>query len=461
MEQPGSGSLQDALEEALDCGERSGHRPRSLPEHPEHPLTRSDRTFAPTDRYRCPAVCRGVPGVACAPIRSEEPAHQMATATQVESFCESCGTRYAFEPRRPRGRHLMRVGRLVGILADDADIDSSALVVSRDPFHGAFHFCLECRRFTCPSCWDASAGFCRSCAMATGSSEDAQAEDTEPDPETEAILQSALASLMLAGHRRGVAAARYRRPRRAPKIWAAPPELVEAPEDDLSPMIEAGLAVLGAKALADAERAQAEAEQRRLAEELRLEEERLVAEQAEQLRAGQEAEQARLAWEAEQARLAWEAEQARLRTGGGPEPPRAGSPRRTGSRPCATGRRGRAVSRGAGGPGRAGSRLRTSGRRSRAPSAAAEAAALASQAAIVHAVATPSRSSSCRRPSGRPWPHPWDRTSRQRSSHRSRPRPSPRWPWPNQPPSRPRWPCPSRRYPSCVPSSRSSLPSSP
>ena len=113
----------------------------------------------------------------------------MATATQVESFCESCGTRYAFEPRRPRGRHLMRVGRLVGILADDADIDSSALVVSRDPFHGAFHFCLECRRFTCPSCWDTSAGFCRSCALATGALDADDGADDAPDPETEAILQ--------------------------------------------------------------------------------------------------------------------------------------------------------------------------------------------------------------------------------------------------------------------------------
>ncbi len=234
----------------------------------------------------------------------------MATATQVESFCESCGTRYAFEPRRPRGRHLMRVGRLVGILADDADIDSSALVVSRDPFHGAFHFCLECRRFTCPSCWDAPAGFCRSCAMATGSGAADVHEDLEPDPETEALLQSALASLMLLG-----TSEEWLRlePPPAPRaeIWAAPPELVEAPEDELSPMIEAGLAVLGAKALAEQERAQAEAEQLRLAEELRLEEERLVAEQAEQLRAGQEAEQARLAWESDQYRLAQEAEYAR------------------------------------------------------------------------------------------------------------------------------------------------------
>ena len=234
----------------------------------------------------------------------------MATATQVESFCESCGTRYAFEPRRSRGRHLARVGRLVGILPDDADIDSSALVVSRDPFHGAFHFCLECRRFTCPSCWDAAAGFCRSCAMATGSSAHDALDDHAPDPETEALLQSTLASLMLLG-----TSEEWLRlePPPAPRaeIWAAPPELVETPEDELSPMIEAGLAVLGAKAVAEAERAQAEAEQRRLAEELRLEEERLYAEQAEQLRAGQEAEQARLAWEADQYRLAQEAEFAR------------------------------------------------------------------------------------------------------------------------------------------------------
>ncbi len=120
----------------------------------------------------------------------------MVTATQVESFCESCGTRYAFEPRRPRGRHLVRMGRMVGILADDGDVDSSALVVSRDPFHGAFHFCLECRRFTCPSCWDTSAGFCRSCAMATGAPDAEPDTDHAPDPEAEAILRDAYASLL-------------------------------------------------------------------------------------------------------------------------------------------------------------------------------------------------------------------------------------------------------------------------
>ena len=35
---------------------------------------------------------------------------------------------------------------------------------SRDPFHGTFRFCLECRQYTCPSCWNEAAGFCQGCA---------------------------------------------------------------------------------------------------------------------------------------------------------------------------------------------------------------------------------------------------------------------------------------------------------
>ena len=101
------------------------------------------------------------------------------------------------DARRPAGR----------ILADDADIDSSALVVSRDPFHGAFHFCLECRRFTCPSCWDAPAGFCRSCAMATGSGEADVHEDLEPDRDRGTAPVRARQP-DAAGHPRGVAATR-------------------------------------------------------------------------------------------------------------------------------------------------------------------------------------------------------------------------------------------------------------
>src|SRR4029079_2885753 len=133
----------------------------------------------------------------------------MCTASQVESFCESCGTRYAFEPRRSAKRHLVKVGRLVGILADEPDVDDSALVISRDPFHGAFHFCLECRRFTCPTCWDASAGFCRSCATVLAGTESAEPEYTL-DAETQALLRAASQALPRLGS--------------AGRALAAPPE---------------------------------------------------------------------------------------------------------------------------------------------------------------------------------------------------------------------------------------------
>ena len=84
-------------------------------------------------------------------------------ATQVESFCERCGTKYAFEQPQQRGRRLKGLGRTLGILADDAEPEAVGLVASRDPFHGLFHFCLECRQYTCPKCWNGEAGFCQGC----------------------------------------------------------------------------------------------------------------------------------------------------------------------------------------------------------------------------------------------------------------------------------------------------------
>ncbi|MEZ4597501.1 MAG: hypothetical protein R3C32_12180 [Chloroflexota bacterium] len=155
----------------------------------------------------------------------------MSTASQVESFCESCGTRYAFEPRRSAKRHLVKVGRLVGILADEPDVDDSALVASKDPFHGAFHFCLECRRFTCPTCWDVAAGFCR-CASVLGGGDAAAETEYTLDADTQALLRAAYDDLARMGSTEAWLHLEPP-PEARPEPVAAVPEYGDAPEDDL------------------------------------------------------------------------------------------------------------------------------------------------------------------------------------------------------------------------------------
>ncbi len=247
----------------------------------------------------------------------------MSTASQVESFCESCGTRYAFEPRRSAKRHLVKVGRLVGILADEPEVDDSALIASRDPFHGAFHFCLECRRFTCPTCWDATAGFCRACSAVLSGGADADEPEYVLDADTQALLRAALQDL--AGLGSGDAWRDLQPPPEArPAIVAVTSDIGEAPADDLAHIIEAGVA---AKAAREAREAREAAEAAEL-EQVRLEAERQQQAEAERV-AAEQAEAQRLAWqeyEAQKAQYeadlaAWEAAEARRLREPAAEPP--------------------------------------------------------------------------------------------------------------------------------------------
>src|SRR3954464_407895 len=96
-------------------------------------------------------------------------------ATQVESFCERCGTKYTFDQRAERGRRLKGLGRTLGFLAEEGGPDDVP-AASRDPFHGTFRFCLECRQYTCPSCWNETAGFCQGCAPLAHSADMTAAE---------------------------------------------------------------------------------------------------------------------------------------------------------------------------------------------------------------------------------------------------------------------------------------------
>ncbi len=105
------------------------------------------------------------------------------TEILTESFCERCGSRYTFESAAPKNR-LRRVkvlsrGLKAFVLDDgssleeamasarsdtDRDVTSSQL----DAFHKTFNFCMQCRQYTCPNCWNEAEGRCLSCAPDLG-----------------------------------------------------------------------------------------------------------------------------------------------------------------------------------------------------------------------------------------------------------------------------------------------------
>ena len=96
-----------------------------------------------------------------------------------ESFCERCGTRYTFEAARPKirlkGVKTLSRGLKNFVLSDDTSMDE-AMAAARseadrettahqlDAFHKTFNFCLSCRQYTCPNCWNEVEARCQSCA---------------------------------------------------------------------------------------------------------------------------------------------------------------------------------------------------------------------------------------------------------------------------------------------------------
>jgi hypothetical protein len=106
----------------------------------------------------------------------------MPAPALIESFCERCGTRYTFEPPRQRGRLLMNVGKTLGLLEDDGQ-DETTSALSGEPFPGTFHFCLECRQYTCGNCWNTDAGFCQGCVPMEGVHDDLHAAESAADLE--------------------------------------------------------------------------------------------------------------------------------------------------------------------------------------------------------------------------------------------------------------------------------------
>ncbi len=96
-----------------------------------------------------------------------------------ESFCERCGSRYTFESStkrvRLRGLKVMSRGIKTFVLDDKSSLNE-AMAAARsetdrdqtasqlDAFHQTFNFCMSCRQYTCPKCWNESVGQCLSCA---------------------------------------------------------------------------------------------------------------------------------------------------------------------------------------------------------------------------------------------------------------------------------------------------------
>jgi len=101
------------------------------------------------------------------------------TEILTESFCERCGTRYTFESARPRvrlkGVKTLSRGLKNFVLSDDTSMDE-AMAAARsetdreatahqlDAFHKTFNFCMSCRQYTCPNCWNEAEARCLSCA---------------------------------------------------------------------------------------------------------------------------------------------------------------------------------------------------------------------------------------------------------------------------------------------------------
>ncbi len=99
-----------------------------------------------------------------------------------ELFCERCGTRYTFESTRPRrltGVKVLSRGLKNFVMSDGTSLDE-AMAAARsetdraasapqlDAFHKTFTFCMSCRQYTCPNCWNEAEVACLTCAPHLG-----------------------------------------------------------------------------------------------------------------------------------------------------------------------------------------------------------------------------------------------------------------------------------------------------
>jgi hypothetical protein len=154
------------------------------------------------------------------------------TEILTESFCERCGTRYTFESARPKTRlkgvKVLSRGLKNFVLSDDTSIDE-AMAAARsetdreasahqlDAFHKTFNFCMSCRQYTCPNCWNEPEARCLSCAPLELPEPPVRLEDLAAFGEVGHIREPGLI---------GETAARNGTPEHVHDGW---PEAVEAP----------------------------------------------------------------------------------------------------------------------------------------------------------------------------------------------------------------------------------------
>lgn len=95
-----------------------------------------------------------------------------------ESFCERCGTRYAFKApttlnplRKARGlaaglKNYVMSSDSMSEAVSDAMHDETEAVADRQrqAFDRTFNFCMTCRQYACRNCWNPAVGSCLTCA---------------------------------------------------------------------------------------------------------------------------------------------------------------------------------------------------------------------------------------------------------------------------------------------------------
>jgi hypothetical protein len=165
------------------------------------------------------------------------------TEILTESFCERCGTRYDFgapEPlstkRKTRGlvtglrQFIMSQDSLSDSIGDAMRAEEDAIAAAQiDSFQEAFNFCLDCRRYTCVSCWNNDAGRCRSCMPLAGVDDIAGFDERLVHAPHAAALEGAVSAAesdVLTWPTAG---------RAAPDAWPSVDSIVPAAETDAAP----------------------------------------------------------------------------------------------------------------------------------------------------------------------------------------------------------------------------------
>ena len=183
-EQTSRRALEEAFEEPLDGGQRRHGWWRSLAEARRSAPRRAAGTIAARPGTPVGGTA-GTPGytLRCVRVVSTQAfstrTGSLMPETLTESFCERCGSRYTFESAAPkqrlRGARVLSRGFKNFVLDDKTSFDE-AMAAARmdtdrestnaqlDAFHKTFNFCMDCRQYTCPNCWNEAEGRCLGCA---------------------------------------------------------------------------------------------------------------------------------------------------------------------------------------------------------------------------------------------------------------------------------------------------------